>query len=400
MENSALPLDGIRVLDFSRMLPGPYCTMILADLGAEVIRIEDPTFLWGNPPPFYEGTSVSAFNAILNRNKKSITLNLKKSDKGALDILYKFVETTDIVVEGFRPGVTQKLGIDYESLIKINPSIIYCSITGYGQTGSKSTEAGHDINYLGLSGLLGLNIQRNGGNSQPVIPCVQPADIGGALYAVIGILAALKKRDKDPEMKGEYIDISMADCVLSMNPMVAAFEFTGNTQEDNILHGGNHPYYSVYRTKDDKFMAVGSIEMQFYTNLCNALCLPQYIPHQYARGEQRREIYEAFKKAFLSKSQDEWVQIFENYEACVTPLNSCTLALQDPHYLSRNIVKNEVHPIAGKIRNLGNPIKFSTIKLSIRSSAPSIGQNEKELLHSVGYSEEEIQIMKKKRLFR
>ncbi len=260
----SLPLQGVRVLDFSRMLPGPYCTMILADLGAEVIRIEDPTFIWGNPPPFYEGTSVSAFNAILNRNKKSISLNLKKVEKGVLEVVYKLVEQADIIVEGFRPGVTTKLGIDYDSVSKVNPSLIYCSITGYGQTGPKSKEAGHDVNYLALSGLLSLNIQRNLSN-HPIIPCVQPADIGGALFSVIGILAALKKRNDDPKKKGEYVDISMADCVLAMNPMAAAFEFTQNKQEDNILHGGNHPYYSIYETKDGKFMAVGSIVMKFYT---------------------------------------------------------------------------------------------------------------------------------------
>ena len=395
----SLPLEGLQVLDFSRMLPGPYCTMILGDLGAEVIRVEDPNFLWGNPPPFYEETSVSAFNAILNRNKKSIALNLKKQDKGVLDVVYKFVKKCDIIVEGFRPGVTRKLGIDYDSLSKVNPSIIYCSITGYGQTGPKSKEAGHDINYLAISGLLSLNIQRNDSN-QPVIPCIQPADIGGALHAVIGILAALRKRDNDSEKKGEYIDISMADCVLAMNPMVAAFDFTKNKQEDNILHGGNHPYYSVYKTKDGKYMAVGSIEMKFYTNLCNALELPDYIPHQYARGEKREEIFNAFKKAFLLRTQKEWTEIFENLEACVTPVISYQETRQEKHYLSRNMFIEEINPSIGVIPNLGTPIKLLSTKLSLRTSCPNPGSNTFELLEKFGYSEDEIKILKKNRLFR
>ncbi|MBN2155895.1 MAG: CoA transferase [Candidatus Lokiarchaeota archaeon] len=398
--SKSLPLKGIRVLDFSRMLPGPYCSMILADLGAEVIRIEDPNFLWGNPPPFYEGTSISAFNAILNRNSKSISLNLKKASKGALDVVQKFVKKADIIVEGFRPGVTKKLGIDYDSLSQINPSIVYCSITGYGQTSPKSKEAGHDINYLSLSGLLGLNIHRDHEDPQPVIPCVQVADIGGALYAVIGILAALKKREGAPDKKGDHVDISMADCVLSMNPMVAAFEFTNTSQEENILHGGNHPYYSIYRTKDGKFMAVGAIEMKFYTNLCNALELPQYIPKQYARGEERKEIYEKFRKKFLSKTKKEWIKIFEKFEACVTPIQSFGEALKEPHYIDRKMIKEEIHPKAGKIKSIGSPIKFRSSSLQINRNAPKVGENTHELLISIGYSNDEINEMKKRGIFR
>jgi crotonobetainyl-CoA:carnitine CoA-transferase CaiB-like acyl-CoA transferase len=374
--------------------------MILADLGAEVIRIEDPNFIMGNPPPFYEGISVGAFNSILNRNKKSIGLNLKKQENGVLDVVNKLVEQTDIVVEGFRPGVSKKLGFDYDSLKKINKSIIYCSITGYGQTGPRSQQAGHDINYLGYSGILDLNRRVRKEISEPIIPCVQPADIGGALYAVIGILAALRRREVNPEKRGEYIDISMADSVFTMNPLAAAFEFTNTNSLDNILHGSHHPFYSVYQTKDGNSMAVGSIEPKFFTNLCTALGLPEFSSKQFSYGEERREIYTAFKKAFLSKTQNEWIKIFEEHEACVTPVRSFGEAMEDPQFQARGIVIEENHPSGKLLKNLANPIKFSSSEFSIRNSAPKVGENTEEILRSVGYTDEEIKALKKKRLFR
>lgn len=396
----SLPLKGIRVLDFGRMLPAPYCTMILADLGAEVIRVEHPGFVFGNPPPFYEGTSVGAFNNILMRNKKSIALNLKKKDKGALEIIHKIIETVDVVVEGFRPGVTKKLGIDYETLSKINPSIVYCSITGYGQFGPRSREAGHDINYLGYSGMLDLNQDLREENPKPITPLIEGADIGGGLYSVVGILAALRKRDNHPEKKGEYVDISLADCALVMNPMAAAFELTKTPKEENVLHGSHHPYYTVYQTKDDKFMAVGSIEGKFFTNLCNTLDLPQYIGKQYTTNEEKVEIRKAIEKVFLTKTQQEWVEIFKRIDACVTPVKTFKEAMQDPHYEERGLFIEEIHPVVGKTKNVGNPIKFSTESLPIRNSAPKVGENTKEILRNVGYTDEEIKALKKKGLFR
>ena len=396
----SLPLEGIRILDFGRMLPSPYCTMILADLGAEVIRVEHPGFIFGNPPPFYEGTSVGAFNNILMRNKKSIALNLKKKEKGALDIIHKLIENVDIVVEGFRPGVTKKLGIDYDSLSKINPSIIYCSITGYGQFGPRRIEAGHDINYLGYAGMLDLNKDLRDDNPKPITPLIEGADIGGGLYSVIGILAALRKRENDPEKKGEYIDISLADCALAMNPMAAAFEFTNIPQENNVLHGSHHPYYTVYRTKNDKFMAVGSIEGKFFSNLCTTLEIPEYIGKQFTTGSEQEEIRNSIEKVFLTKTQEEWVEVFKNIDACVSPVKSFKDAMDDPHYRDRGIFVEEYHPIIGKTKNIGNPIKFSSTDLPIRTSAPKTGENTKEILKSVGYTEEEIKTLKRKGLFR
>ncbi|MEJ2279824.1 MAG: CaiB/BaiF CoA-transferase family protein, partial [Candidatus Lokiarchaeota archaeon] len=272
------PLSNIRILDLSRMLPGPFCSMILSDLGAEVIRVEDPRFPYSNPPPFYQKGRyrVSAFNSIIMRNKKSITLNLKK--KEAREIFYKLVKESDVILETFRPKVTKKLHIDYENLSKINKSIIYCSLTGYGQTGPYEQIAGHDLNYVGLCGILDLNRERKiPGKShtrKPIVPGIQAADIGGGLMAAIGILSAIIERNNNQEKRGQQIDISMLDTVFSFMPMAAAYHFSESLNEGvktkNPLHG-DVPFYSTYKTKDEKYVSVGIIEMKFWHELCETL---------------------------------------------------------------------------------------------------------------------------------
>ena len=275
-----LPLEGILVIDLARMLPGPYASMILADLGAEVIRVEDPKYPYGSPPPFFQKGRYreSAFNSVIMRNKKSIALNLKNEE--ALGIFYKLVEKADIILETFRPKVTEKLKVDYETLSKINKSIIYCSLTGYGQYGPYEQFAGHDLNYIGICGILDLNKEREltGEKNQerkPVLPGVQAADIGGGLVSTIGILGALIERDKNPNKEGQYVDISMTDCVFSFMPMAAAFQFSkglndGMTKPRNPLHG-EVPFYSIYKTKDNKYLSVGAIEVKFWRGVCIGL---------------------------------------------------------------------------------------------------------------------------------
>ncbi|MBD3341996.1 MAG: CoA transferase, partial [Candidatus Lokiarchaeota archaeon] len=241
-----LPLEKITILDLSRMLPGPYCTMILGDLGARIIRVEDPKFPYANPPPFFQKGRYreSAFNSIIMRNKKSMTLNLKKEK--ALDIFYYLVKRADVIMETFRPKVTQKLKIDYETLKEINPSIIYCSLTGYGQNGPYEQIAGHDMNYVGICGMLNLNRPRTRFDNpdqirEPIVPGIQAGDIGGGLIATISILSALIERDNNPNRLGQYIDVAMTDSVFSFLPMSAAFEFSkelnDGIQNENILHG-------------------------------------------------------------------------------------------------------------------------------------------------------------------
>ncbi len=393
-----LPLDGIRVLDLTRMLPGPYCTMILADLGAEVIRVEDPNYAYSNPPPFHQKGRYreSAFNSILMRNKKSITLNLKKEK--AKEIFYKLVKRADVILETFRPKVTNKLKIDYNTLSSINPSIIYCSLTGYGQNGPYEQLAGHDLNYISICGILDLNKERkieNQSNQErkPMVPGVQAADIGGGLISTIGILSAIIERANNSEKKGQYIDISMLDCVFSFMPMPAAYQFSQDLITTSPIHG-DFPFYSVYKTKDNKYLSIGAIEMKFWNNLCEGLGLSDLKLKQFPQGLEKEEVFEKIQEKFLTKTQEEWLKHFKKYDTCIMPVKTFAEACNDPQILARNMVVELDHPKLGKIKNISSPIKFSRTPLKIRSLSPKVGQHTKEVLKTLKYSDEEIRNFK------
>jgi crotonobetainyl-CoA:carnitine CoA-transferase CaiB-like acyl-CoA transferase len=401
-----LPLDGIKIIDLSRMLPGPYCSMILADLGADVIRVEDPSFPYSNPPPLYtEGNYIeSAFNSILMRNKRSLSLNLKK--KGALDIFYKLVETADVIIESFRPKVAEKLSIDFPTLQRINEKIIYCALTGYGQTGPYALLPGHDMNYMSYAGSLSLNrnkpyasrIETNKIPDNPVVPCIQSADLGGSLYAAIAILAAIRQRDLSQDKKGQYIDISMMDCAFALNPMEASYVFSKNP-EANPLHG-DFPFYAIYRTKDDKFLSLGAIESQFWYDFCDVFEIPDLKSKQFTHGEEKEEISKIIEIKFLSKTQQEWLDIFKNIDIPLTPVLDFQEACSDPQIKSRNMVVNLNHPKLGSVQNISNPINYSKTPLKIRNNAPLVGENTTDILTEAGFTEDQIKEYKKLGCFR
>ena len=400
----SLPLEGIVVIDLARMLPGPYASMILADLGAEVIRVEDPKYPYASPPPFFQKGRYreSAFNSIIMRNKRSIALDLKKEQ--ALEIFYRLVKRADVILETFRPKVTDKLKIDYETLYKINKSIIYCSLTGYGQYGPYEQIAGHDLNYIGICGILDLNKEREFETEEdqerkPVLPGAQTADIGGGLVSTIGILGALLERDKNPNKEGQYIDISMTDCVFSFMPMAAAFEFSkgkydGITKPRNPLHG-EVPFYSVYKTKDNKYLSVGAIEIKFWRGVCEGLGREDLIQKGNALGMEKEAVFQEVQKEFLKKTQSEWMDIFINIDACVMPVKDFHEACDDPQIQARNMVVELDHPKFGKVQNINSPIKLSRTPLSIRSLAPKTGQHTKEILKDLNYTDEDIKNFKK-----
>ena len=397
-----LPLEKITILDLSRMLPGPYCTMILSDLGAEVIRVENPKDPMSNLPPFFQKGEYfeSAFNAVLMRNKKSITLNLKTDE--AKKIFYELVKKADVVMDTFRPKVMEKLGIDYATLSSINPSIICCSMTGYGQYGPYEQKAGHDINYIGISGILDATRERAvfGKEDQerpPIVPGLSPADIGGALVAAIGILSALFEREHNPERKGQFVDISMTDSVFFFQPIVAASKFARDQSGKKgwgLGGDGGSPYYGVYRTQDNKYLAVGAIEMKFWHTLCEGLGRKDLKGKQYLKGEENEYVIQEVKKEFLKKSQAEWLEIFENYDTCISPVKNFQEACEDPQILARNMIVKMEHPILGEVQNIASPIKLSRTPTEIRSFAPKQGQNTEEILKSLNYSEEDIQKFK------
>ncbi|MHA2431214.1 MAG: CaiB/BaiF CoA transferase family protein [Promethearchaeota archaeon] len=399
-----LPLENIVVLDLSRMLPGPYCSMILSDLGAEVIHINDPRFPYGNPPPFFQKGRFreSAFNSILMRNKKSISLNLKKEK--SLEIFYKLTKKADVILETFRPKVTEKLKIDYETISKINPSIIYCSLTGYGQFGPYEQIAGHDLNYIGICGILELNKEREFFDKEeqerkPIVPGVQAADIGGGLVSTISILGAIIEREKNSEKQGQYIDLSMTDCVFSFMPMAAAFEFSkdlndGPIQPKNPLHG-EVPFYSVFRTKDNKYLSVGAIEIKFWREVCKGIGREDLIPKGNAQGLEKEIAFQEMQKEFLKKTQDEWFKIFINRDACVMPVKTFSEACNDPQIKARKMIVELDHSKFGKIQNVASPIKYSRTPLKIRSLAPKIGKHTEQILKSLNYTDTDIKNFKK-----
>jgi crotonobetainyl-CoA:carnitine CoA-transferase CaiB-like acyl-CoA transferase len=400
----SLPLEGKVILDLTRMLPGPYCSMILADLGASVIRIEDPHYPYGQPPPFYQKGRYreSAFNSILNRNKKAITLNLKKET--AHEIFYKMVKEADVVLDTFRPKVTNKLKIDYNTLASINPSIICCSLTGYGQYGPYEQIAGHDLNYVGICGVLELNRKPIlFGNEYhdriPINPGVQVADIGGGLVSAIGILGAIIERDNNPEKRGQYVDISMTDSVFSFMPLVAAYHFSKDLNDgvktQNPLHG-EFPFYNVYKTKDNRFLSLGIVEVKFWRELCKGLGREDLILKQFAQGEEREEVFRELQNEFLRRNQKDWIDIFKGLDACVMPVNSFAEACEDPQIKARKMVVKIDHPKFGVIQNISSPIKYSRTTLEIKTLAPKLGQHTKEILSDLGYSEEDIRSFRKK----
>jgi crotonobetainyl-CoA:carnitine CoA-transferase CaiB-like acyl-CoA transferase len=324
----------------------------------------------------------------LNRNKKSLTLNLKTPEGKA--VLRRMVEQgADVLIEQFRPGVMERLGVGYRDLEKINSRIIYCSLTGYGQDGPYRDLAGHDINYIGIGGILGLTGPKGG---SPVIPGIQIADlIGGGLYAVIGILSALMARQKTG--RGQYIDISMLDGVVSLLPDSAALYFAEGKapRAGERRLGGGLPQYQVYETRDGKYLAVGALEEKFWANLCRLIGRPEWaekIPREAELGTE--EIKKELAIIFRTRTQRQWLDLLMHEDTCVTAVQSLDEVFADPHVLSRRMLVETAHPKAGRVRQIGVPIKFSETPGEIHRPAPEIGEHTEEILGKLGYLPEEI----------
>ena len=391
------PLDRIKVLDLTRLLPGDYCTLLLADLGADVLKVEDP-FLgdyvrWYPPIVGQE----SAMHHLLNRNKKSITINLK-TEKGR-EILYKLAAVYDILIEGFRPGVVKKLKIDYETLEKINPKLVYISLTGFGQYGPYRDLPGHDINYIGIAGILGITGQRNG---PPVIPGVQIADLSGGMFAAFSALAGLISRDRTG--KGQYIDFAMLDGVVSWLTVHAARYFVEkvNPKRGEMLLSGALPIYNVYETKDGKYLTLGSLEDKFWRNLFKAIGRED-LGHieesfQEMRFDKLDEVTEELRKIFLTKTRDEWVKFLWEHDVCVGPVYTFEETFNDPQVKAREMVIELDHPEVGKLQQTGIPVKFSKTPGEIRMRAPHLGEHTEETLLKLGYSKEEIEQLRKEQV--
>ncbi len=381
MTNYGALLD-ITVIDLSRLLPGPYCSMILADHGARVIAIEDRRFL-----------ADGLFMDIVNRNKEHMTLNLKTAE--GKQIFFQLAEHADVVLEGFRPGVVNRLGVDYESVRRINPRIVYCSISGFGQTGPYRDRAGHDVNYLSIAGVLDLIGEPD---RPPAIPGIQIADIaGGGMNAAVGILLALFARAKSGQ--GQYIDISMTDGMVGFLPAAMFFSrITGRepVRSDNIL---SHRYacYNTYETADGKYLAIGAVEKRFWQKLCKILEVPDYGDQQYD-DQQRKEIIDCMRGIFRQKTLDEWEAILGQTDVCWSRVQSLSDVLNDPLFQAREMVVELEIRHGQKAKTLGIPVKLSETPGSIRTPPPVFGQNTAAILMELGYTEKEIKHLEEREM--
>jgi crotonobetainyl-CoA:carnitine CoA-transferase CaiB-like acyl-CoA transferase len=381
-----MALEDLLVLDVTRLAPGPYCTMFLADLGAEVIRIDpvgsrDAAALV--PEMGQDEERQRLHNAVM-RNKKSIVLDLRIAD--AREVFYKLAQRADVIVEEFRPGVMKRLGVDYETMREINPRIVYCSVTGYGQDGPYRHLAGHDLNYISTGGAQGIIGQRGG---PPVVPTNLIGDnAAGGMQAAIGILAALMAREKTG--KGQHVDISMVDGVLSlMNNEAMLYFSTGKVpRPGDVLFVGGAPWYGVYQTKDGKYVSIAALEPWFWENLCRVLDLEDFIAQQWAEKEWEK-MTSRFRDLFLTKTRDEWVELLRKTDTCVAPVYSLDEVFSDPQILHRNMLLEIDHPALGKVRQVGISIKLSETPGAVRSLAPSRGEHTDAILSDLGYSREE-----------
>jgi alpha-methylacyl-CoA racemase len=392
----SLPLSGIKVLDLSRLLPGGFCSLLLADFGAEVLKVEDTGagdyIRWA--PPYYEGAEDSAKSGLflsLNRNKRSIRIDLK-SEAGR-EVLLRLVRDHDVVLESFRPGVLDRLGVGYERMREENPGLVYCAITGYGQTGPKRDASGHDMNYLGLIGLLGLTGDAAGA---PVQAAGQIADLGGgALMGAFGIMAALRERDGSPNRpgsgEGQLVDISMADGALSWLAMVAGQYFADGVvpRRGEQMLAGSVICYRPYECADG-WVTLGALEPKFWQAWCRGVGREELIEKQFEKpgSEAHRQVCEVFK----SRTRDEWTRFATEHDCCLEPVLDIDEALASDLVREREMVVTLDQPgVDGGVRQLGIPVKLNrTPGEHNRLPGPGLGEHTEQVLRAAGYGEERI----------
>jgi alpha-methylacyl-CoA racemase len=388
----SLPLEGVKVLDLSRLLPGGFCSLLLADFGAEVLKVEDTGagdyVRWA--PPLYDGAAQSAQSALflaLNRNKRSIRVNLK--EEGGREVLLRLAREYDVLLESFRPGVLDRLGVGYERLREANPGLVYCAISGYGLDGPYTERSGHDMNYLGLIGLLGLTGERDG---PPIQPAGQIADIGGgALMAAFGILAALRERDRSGE--GQVVDVSMADGALSWLAMVAARHFAEGTvpHRGDLELAGSIVCYRPYACRDG-WVTLGALEPKFWQAWCRGVGREDLIEKQFeAPGS---ETHAEVERIFLERTREEWRAFASEHDCCLEPLLDLDEALDSELVRAREMVVELDQPGAGKVKQLNTPIKMSRTPGGVHAPGPVLGEHTDEVLAAAGYSEEDIAELK------
>ena len=379
-------LEGIKIIDFSKWLPGQYCGMVLGDFGADVIKVEDVKgdVTRGFTPAKEQG--MSYWHLMLNRNKRGITVNLKTP--AGREVLLRILKEADVFLEGFRPGYLKMLGLDYESVSKINPRLIYCSITGFGPEGKYKHMPSHDLNVIGLAGVAapedGTDIS---------VPSVQVAALGGSLNAISGILMALYARERTG--KGQLVNVDLYSSAI--NAEITAISSVIGCRETGMPSFGRTAshYYSVYKTKDGRYLSIGTIEPKFWQKMCRLIDLPELESRQFDFAHSA-EIKEKLAAAFVGKTQAEWLELIGKDEFCVTPIRTLQEALDS------SLTTEQSQMLVTKKEDFGNytyvksAAKLSDTPGTIRKRAPYLGEHTQEVLESAGYTKEEIAAMHEK----
>jgi crotonobetainyl-CoA:carnitine CoA-transferase CaiB-like acyl-CoA transferase len=376
----AKPLAGVRVLDLTRLLPGAMATLHLADMGADVVKIEDTDAGDYSRTMGRVREGMSDSFRMLNRNKRAMRLDLKQA-RGR-EAFLRLAGRADVVVESFRPGVAARLGVGYDAVSAVNPRIVYCSISGYGQDGPYAQRAGHDINYTGYAGI-GDQI---GTAESPVVPNFQIADLlGGALVPAMGILAALL--DARSSGKGRHVDVAMTDAALAhaVFPLLGFLERGKSPPRGTGMLDGGLACYNVYRTKDGRFMAVGALERKFWSALCDILGCPELEEKHIVYGAEAGPVKDRLTKIFAARTQREWTEVFAGADCCVSPILAIDEALADEQLRARKMILEE-----NGLTQFALPLKLSEFEFGIERKAPGAGEHTEEILREAGYGDAEI----------
>jgi len=381
-----MPLSGVRVLDLTRLLPGGQCTLMLAHLGADVVKVEDPVRGdYGRMAAPLDGRGASAFHLYCNLNKRSLALDLKRPE--GVDALFRLVRGAHVLVESFRPGVLDRLGVGYARLSRENPRLVYCAITGYGQDGPLAQAPGHDLNFEAMGGTVGLTGPAGG---PPYIPGTPFADLGSGMWAAFSVVAALRQAERTG--RGQFIDVAMLDTAVGFLAHHAQYFLSCGTPggRETTRHNGRRPGYRLYPTADGRWLALACSEPKFWKNLCRLIGREEFEGDLSARGERRREVIAALEDTFRKRALEEWLALFEGEEVCVSPVLEVEEVFSHPQVQARDLVIEPPHPAGGTHPALRLPARFPDAGPRRLRPAPGLGQHSREVLEEAGFSPEEI----------